>query len=213
MQEGMLGYVFAVRLGLQISQQNWDLCCSYMIPVDVVPRVSAGRLVIGIWMAQSWPQQDYETTNSCTWRIGSQCTGDHGAASLMHIADSFQKRTFRCSCRLGCGLGGTPLRWLGGWLLRWLGGWLLRWLAGWLLCQLRGLYALLGILLVNYMKTQHRDTDTGKSLPSFKCSYLRGMEAVSGRLLPIFECVQHCTACDQMRGWRQLVLTLTLTGV
>ena len=33
-----------------------------MTPVDVVPRISAGRLVIGIWIAQSWPQQDYETT-------------------------------------------------------------------------------------------------------------------------------------------------------
>ena len=33
-----------------------------MIPVDVVPRVSAGRLVIGIWIGQSWPQQDYVTT-------------------------------------------------------------------------------------------------------------------------------------------------------
>ena len=31
-------------------------------PVDVVPRVSAGRLVIGIWTGQSWPQQDYVTT-------------------------------------------------------------------------------------------------------------------------------------------------------
>ena len=33
-----------------------------MIPVDVVPRVSNGRLVIGIWIGQSWPQQDYVTT-------------------------------------------------------------------------------------------------------------------------------------------------------
>ena len=31
---------------------------SYMIPVNVVPRVSAGRLVIGIWIGQSWPQQE-----------------------------------------------------------------------------------------------------------------------------------------------------------
>ena len=29
-----------------------------MIPVDVVPRVSAGRLVIGIRIGQSWPQQN-----------------------------------------------------------------------------------------------------------------------------------------------------------
>ena len=26
----------------------WNSLCSYMIPVDAVPRVSAGRLVIGI---------------------------------------------------------------------------------------------------------------------------------------------------------------------
>jgi len=32
-----------------------------MIPVDVVPRVLAGSLVIGIWIGQSWPQQDYVT--------------------------------------------------------------------------------------------------------------------------------------------------------
>ena len=30
--------------------------------VDVVPRGLAGRLVIGIWIGQSWPQQDYVTT-------------------------------------------------------------------------------------------------------------------------------------------------------
>ena len=33
-----------------------------MIPVDVVPRVSAGRLVIGFWIGQSWPQHDFVTT-------------------------------------------------------------------------------------------------------------------------------------------------------
>ena len=33
-----------------------------MIPVDVVPGISAGRLVTGIWKGQSWPQQDYVIT-------------------------------------------------------------------------------------------------------------------------------------------------------
>jgi len=33
-----------------------------MIPVDVVPRVSAGRQVIGFRIGHSWPQQDYVTT-------------------------------------------------------------------------------------------------------------------------------------------------------
>ena len=47
---------------LQKDTTNWDSCNPFMIPVDVVPRVSAGRLVIGIWIGQSWPQQDYVRT-------------------------------------------------------------------------------------------------------------------------------------------------------
>ena len=37
-------------------------CCSYMIPVDVVARVSAGCLVTGICEGQCWPVQDYAQT-------------------------------------------------------------------------------------------------------------------------------------------------------
>ena len=37
------------RVGQKVPTANKDNSCnSYMIPVDVVPRVSAGRLVIGI---------------------------------------------------------------------------------------------------------------------------------------------------------------------
>ena len=39
-----------------------------MTPVDVVPRVSAGRLVIGISIGESWPQQDYVTTILLLWQ-------------------------------------------------------------------------------------------------------------------------------------------------
>jgi len=35
---------------------------SYMVPVDVGPRVSAACLLVGIGIGQCWPQQDYVTT-------------------------------------------------------------------------------------------------------------------------------------------------------
>ena len=58
---------------------NWDSCNSYMIPVDEVPRVSAGRLVIGIWIGQK-----LASTRLCNNQ------------SHNHILTTIQQ----CSCRL-----------------------------------------------------------------------------------------------------------------
>ena len=48
-----------------ISTTNWyhQLVLLPIVPVDDIRSYfSAGRLVIGIWIGQSWPQQDYVTT-------------------------------------------------------------------------------------------------------------------------------------------------------
>ena len=59
----------------------------YMIPVDVVPRVSAGLLVIGIWIGQSWPRQDDVTTILLLLYITPKQGSRSRVALLVYIRD------------------------------------------------------------------------------------------------------------------------------